>query len=82
MALGTLLRFERGRRFWRHVRVGAHDECWPWEGEVDADGHGVYAGGRADAHAYELVMGRAPAGALAHRCGDPRCVNPDHLEPR
>jgi hypothetical protein len=81
MALSRLRRYERNRRFWRHVRVGGHDECWLWEGDVDADGHGIYDGARADAHAYELVTGEAPAGTLAHRCGEPRCVNPDHLGP-
>jgi hypothetical protein len=73
--------FERGRRFWRQVRVGTHDECWLWEGELDAQGRGLYGDERADAHAYELVLGRAPGSALAHRCGEPRCVNPEHLEP-
>src|SRR3954453_18638677 len=82
MALGSLLRrYERGRRFWRHVRVGGHGECWLWEGEIDAAGHGVYGDERADAHAYALVLGEAPAGGLAHVCGEPRCVNPEHLEP-
>jgi|1186.fasta_scaffold521135_2 hypothetical protein len=82
MALGRLLRrYEQGRRFWRHVRVGARDECWLWEGDLDAQGRGLFGDDRADARAYELVLGAAPGSALAHRCGEPRCVNPEHLEP-
>ena len=82
MALGRLLRrYERGRRFWRHVRVGARDECWLWQGDVDAEGRGVYGDARADARAYELALGEEPGSALAHSCGEPRCVNPEHLEP-
>jgi hypothetical protein len=80
MALGRLVhRFERGRRFWRHVRVGGREECWLWEGKVDAEGRGMYGDERADAHAYALVLGGDPPAAVEHRCGDPRCVNPEHL---
>ena len=71
-----LRRYERGRRFWRQVDVRGRDECWPWLGGADAG----YAG--ADVRAYELVRGaRLPRGArLVHRCGQARCVNPDHMD--
>ena len=67
-------RFERDRRFWRHVDVRARDECWPW-----ASGDSHVAG--ADMRAYELVRGPLPKGAsLRHRCGTRACVNPDHMD--
>ena len=76
----SLRRFERGRRFWRHVRVAARDECWLWEGKVDAEGRGWFRDEPAEVRAYELAVGPPPAArAVVHRCGEPRCVNPDHL---
>jgi hypothetical protein len=65
-----LRRFERGRRFWREVDVGGREDCWLHP-----------RGAHADVRAYELVRGPLPAGArLVHRCGNPRCVNPDHMD--
>jgi hypothetical protein len=78
--VGLLRRFERGRRFWRHVRVGGPDDCWLWEGDVDAEGRAWFGGVPAEARAYELALGPPPAAvAIEHRCGEPLCVNPEHL---
>ena len=75
-------RYERGRRFWRHVRVGGPDEHWFWEGDLDAEGRPSFAGAPAAAYAYELARGSAPNGrAIEQRCGEGRCVNPEHLRP-
>ncbi len=71
-------RYERRRQFWRHVHVGGPDECWTWDGEVDADGHPRFHGRSAARHACELARGRPPA-SLEPRCGNRRCVNPEHL---
>ena len=36
----------------------------------------------AAAYAYELARGSAPNGrAIEQRCGEGRCVNPEHLRP-
>jgi hypothetical protein len=73
--------YERRRRFWRLVEVRGREECWRWHGPVDSDGRVWYGRRRADSHAYELVRGPLPIGALLrHRCGDALCVNPDHME--
>lgn len=70
--LTLVRRFERDRRFWRRVDVGARDECWTWRGPGDSG---------ADVRAYELMRGPLPPGArLVHRCANPRCVNPDHMD--
>lgn len=74
--------FERQRRFWRRVEVRGRLECWPWTGDLDPDGYARFDGRRADARAWELARGAPPPGALEHSCGNPRCVNPDHLHPR
>jgi hypothetical protein len=73
--------YERGRRFWRLVDVRGREDCWPWRGQVDIDGHVWFAGRPADRLAYELVRGPLPIEArLRHSCGDGCCVNPDHME--
>ena len=75
LLLELFRRYERGRRFWRHVDVRGRDECWPWRGPGDPAATG------ADARAYELARGPLPRGArVAHRCGSPRCVNPGHMD--
>ncbi len=77
---------------------GDEDECWIWEGARKHNGYGRYAilGHSVPAHrlAYELFVGRIPAGMLidhtchngsdcfhAHDCLHRACVNPLHLEP-
>jgi len=71
-------------RFWARVdRTG--DGCWPWLRGRDTKGYGnVYWGKRmqrASRVAYELTRGPIPAGhEIRHRCDNPICVRPDHLE--
>lgn len=73
-------RYERGRRFWRLVDVEGRDDCWPWHGPTDRAGNGRFGRRPAHEHAYELMVGPlAPDTTLEHSCGNPRCVNPDHL---
>src|SRR3954465_11164890 len=76
--LGARLRcYERGRRFWRHVRVAARDECWLWEGKVDAEGREWFGKEPAEARAYELAIGPPPpARTVRHCCGEPRWLTP------
>jgi hypothetical protein len=76
-------------RFWPKVEVTGF--CWNWTGSQEsAMGHGMFNLGAADdrrpvrAHrfAYEALIGPIPEGLeLDHLCRNPRCVNPDHLEP-
>lgn len=60
--------------------------CWLWTGSLDRDGYGQarYRGVVRRAHRiiYETERGPIPAGlVLDHKCRNPGCVNPDHLEP-
>lgn len=79
-------------RFWWRVGYETSQGCWPWDGPTLPGGYGKMW--RSDferlwhpsqlAHriAYELEVGPIPDGlTLDHLCGNPNCVNPDHLEP-
>lgn len=70
--------------FWE--KVDATGDCWLWTASLRTYGYGQvwWDGTTVNAHrvAYELLMGRvAPDLHLDHLCRNPRCVNPDHLEP-
>lgn len=82
-------------RFWPKVdKAGpAHPTlgtpCWIWTAARKPEGYGVIGAGvrgsgvlRAHRVAYELVFGPIPEGlTLDHRCVNPPCVNPAHMEP-
>jgi hypothetical protein len=72
--------------FWCMVRQGELDECWPWRTgkrgkffwRVDGE---VYSS-LTHRLAWRLTYGRDPSPELviAHRCDNPPCCNPFHLE--
>lgn len=70
-------------RFIAYFKIG--DGCWNWEGNLNKAGYGRFSfmNERWLAHrvSYELFVGPIPNEALDHLCRNPRCVNPDHLEP-
>jgi hypothetical protein len=93
---GQPMRFIRGhnnagRRMkldrWREEDRGFETPCWVWTLMIGTQGYGIVATKRQPrrlAHrvVYEEVVGPIPAAhELHHRCENPRCVNPDHLEP-
>lgn len=59
--------------------------CWAWLGSVDQNGYGrINSPGYRRVHrlSYELAIGQIPDGlVLDHKCRNPSCCNPDHLEP-
>jgi hypothetical protein len=70
-------------RFWSKVEKG--QGCWTWTAGRNADGYGWFkiSGGPKVAHrvAWELTNGPIPEGLIVrHRCDNPPCVNPGHLE--
>lgn len=72
-------------RFWGLVARQGPAECWPWHGDQDKDGYGVFVwyGKRRGAHtlALEFSTGEHKAEGLdtRHSCDNPPCVNPAHL---
>lgn len=82
-------------RLWRNVAgpwlAGVEEgDCWEWIGRWRSRyGYGrLRESGREGAQlvahrvAYELTYGPIPEGLVArHRCDNPRCCNPAHIEP-
>jgi hypothetical protein len=67
-------------RFWSNVAKGP--DCWLWTASVTGIGRGQYRVGlkieQAHRVAWELTYGGPPSGMLRSKCGDLRCVRPDH----
>jgi hypothetical protein len=69
--------------FWKKVRIGELNECWPWRASQFPNGYGQYkteSTSLAHRHAYELVNGAIPDGLfVCHSCDTRLCCNPHHL---
>lgn len=72
-------------RLWSKISMKQLDGCWEWQasrkgkryGQIQVDGTPV----GAHRIAYQLVKGEIPEGLVVrHRCDNPFCCNPDHLE--
>lgn len=78
-------------RFWSKVSIPNYDNrCWEWQGSRNPEGYGKFrlpGHGRTvfGAHrvSYMLYNGLFPDPGLVvrHKCDNPCCVNPFHLEP-
>lgn len=74
-------------RLWARV-IKADNGCWEWQGFRGPYGHGQIGRGRRSegidaTHrvAWEVTHGPIPKGLVVrHRCDNPPCCNPDHLE--
>ena len=63
-----------------HVSV-TETGCWEWTGQRDQDGYGRASRTQAHRLMWRVVHGTAPGRLLVrHKCDNPPCVNPDHLE--
>jgi hypothetical protein len=71
-------------RFLKHVDKTGENECWLWTA-YKIGGYGQFALNKKSklAHrvAYTLWIGEIPDGLIVrHKCNNPPCVNPNHLE--
>ena len=73
-------------RFWKMVKKGELSQCWLWQGGKNPAGYGrfyIYGNVMHFAHrlSYELAFGDIQPGMVVmHKCDNPSCVNPNHLE--
>lgn len=75
-------------RFWKYVEKKGPDECWEWTGAKDKMGYGRFWDGhtmlRAHQYSFSLKEGYVPNRlkrlVVRHRCHNPGCSNPAHLE--
>lgn len=77
-------------RFWSKIEVGRDTDCWPWRGGANDGGYGRVRidGALVSPHrvAYEIVNGPIPempgyhGAVIRHRCDNPACCNPSHLQ--
>lgn len=79
-------------RFWKKVdKSGGPDACWPWLAGASKEGHGRFKlnGKLYSPHriSFELANGKIANVAqfhgtvIRHKCDNPPCCNPKHLEP-
>lgn len=86
---------DREAHFWAGVdKSGGPTACWPWTRYTDERGYGSlgwFEDGkrvqlRAHRAAFQFTHGYLPKGrsraclVIRHRCDNPVCCNPDHLE--
>lgn len=67
--------------FWSLVDTSNFAGCWPWRGNVDSDGYGVWGRERSHRVAYCQAHQRvlSPIAVVRHTGDNPSCCNPLHL---
>lgn len=73
-------------RFWSKVNQAGPDDCWEWQASRNHSGYGSFGLGYTMRGAHRIAYaiangGELPEGQLVrHKCDNPPCCNPAHLE--
>lgn len=72
-------------RLLKYRIIDESSQCWIWTKAKDKDGYGLMTVAdimrRVPAVSYETFVGKIPDGLIIrHKCDNPPCFNPDHLE--
>jgi HNH endonuclease len=74
-------------RFWAKVAVGEPEDCWEWQACRRPAGYGQLMVNKRPVGAHRISYQLAHPGEdidgllIRHKCDNPPCVNPAHLEP-
>lgn len=72
----------------KQIKNGLKD-CWGWSGAKDQKGYGIVSNRQSSKQSpekayrvsYEMTYGVIPIGKVVrHKCDNPECTNPNHLE--
>jgi len=62
-------------------KIEKTESCWIWRGNIDHKGYGRISQKKTHRWSYEFYKGPIPKGyVVRHKCDNPPCLNPDHLE--
>jgi hypothetical protein len=70
-------------RILNHTEPQSSSGCWLWTGSCDSGGYPLTGVRHLGVHRalYEMYIGGIEEGFhIHHRCGNKRCINPNHLE--
>ena len=71
-------------RFWNKVDIRHEDECWEWTATKTYKNYGIFyfkeKYRRAHRVCAEAKYGNIDNVVVRHKCDNPICVNPNHLE--
>lgn len=74
-------------KFYRKIVKDHQTGCWIWQGYTNRDGYGMMQVGKSKVSvhrwSYEFIGDKGSLNDMIgrHKCDNPLCCNPDHIEP-